>query len=78
MPMVTKLERDVIYYEGVPPIKFHKTLIMRSCEILWLTETLYLHYHSTYGSKAWHDIDLEQLPPIKLRDHIISWPCKTT
>ena len=40
MPMTTKLGWVVTYYQGLPPMKPHNTLIAWSCKIMRQTKTI--------------------------------------
>ena len=47
MPMTTKLGRGVTYN------KSHDPLNMLSCEVMWQTKVLNLHYYNVYDHKTW-------------------------
>ena len=40
VPVATKFDMIVTYYDGFLPIKSHYTLIKWSCEIMWQTKTI--------------------------------------
>ena len=57
VPMATKIDWMVTYFERLPFINIVKPWSSGVTSSRYKLKLSYLHYHSAYGQKTWHDGD---------------------
>ena len=73
MPMATKLDKYVTYFEGVPKIKLHGSLITWSCRVMDKLKPFYPTTLMPMATKLSKMVTYTKtLLPIKYHDHIIT------
>ena len=82
VPMATKLDRMVTYFERLLTIKSFYVLITWSCKVTWQKNILYIFYKSAYGKQTWQNLDFVWWAPTYNNtwtfDHAALWDTRFT
>ena len=63
VPMATKLDKMITYFDGLLPIKSHDSLITWSCGITWKTKTIISPIPQCLDHQTWYNSDAPQVAP---------------